>query len=59
MDEQSRNPSERAYHSVWQLRVDVWSSIADLTKQLADPTMQPTTGPRPPGSWGSCSGWSH
>ena len=41
MDERSRNLSLRAYHSDGQLRVDVWSSIADLTKQLADPTMQP------------------
>jgi arginine decarboxylase len=31
----------RAYTSVWQLRVDVWSSIADLAKRLSDPTMVP------------------
>ena len=34
-------------NSTWQLRVDVWSSIADLTKRLADPTA-PTTGPAGP-----------
>src|SRR5919109_4199133 len=32
-------PSARAYNSVWQLRVDVWSSIADLAKRLSDPAL--------------------
>jgi hypothetical protein len=41
MDERSRHPSLRAYHSVWQLRVDVWSSIAELPKQLAVPRALP------------------
>jgi hypothetical protein len=41
MDERSRHPSLRAYHSVWQLHVDVCSSPPELTKQLADPTMSP------------------
>jgi arginine decarboxylase len=31
----SRQPP-RAYNSVWQLRVDTWSSIADVTKRLSD-----------------------
>jgi arginine decarboxylase len=34
----SRHPL-RAYNSVWQLRVDTWSSIADVTKRLADATL--------------------
>jgi arginine decarboxylase len=42
MNERSRHLlSPRAYISAWQLRVDMWSSIADLAKRLADPTMQP------------------
>jgi hypothetical protein len=45
MDVRSRHSSLRAYHSVWQLRFDVWSSIAELTKQLADPTMPPDDRP--------------
>jgi arginine/lysine/ornithine decarboxylase len=34
----SRHPV-RAYNSVWQLRVDTWSSIADVTKRLSDATL--------------------
>jgi arginine decarboxylase len=34
----SRHPP-RAYNSVWQLRVDTWSSIADVTKRLSDATL--------------------
>ena len=26
---------------MWQLRVDAWSSIADLAKRLSDPTLVP------------------
>jgi hypothetical protein len=31
----------RRYSSIWQLRVDVWSSIADLAQRLSDPTQPP------------------
>jgi arginine decarboxylase len=31
----------RAYNSVWQLRVDAWSSIADHAKRLSDPMLAP------------------
>jgi hypothetical protein len=42
MNQRLRHPfTPRAYNSAWQLRVDVWSSIADLAKQPADPTLQP------------------
>jgi len=34
----SRHPL-RAYNSVWQLRVDTWSSIADVTKRLHDASL--------------------
>ena len=40
-DGSSHVPSARAYNSVWQLRVDVWSSIADLAKQLSDAALTP------------------
>jgi hypothetical protein len=48
MHQRLRHPfTPRAYNSAGQLRVDVWNSIADLAKRLADPTLQPDdrTGP--------------
>jgi hypothetical protein len=48
MNERSRRPvSRRAFDSAWQLRVDVWSSIADLTTQLANQALQPDDGAAP------------
>jgi hypothetical protein len=44
MDERSRQASPSAYNSVWELRADVWSSIADLMKRLADPALVPDGG---------------
>jgi arginine decarboxylase len=39
-DETSRHLLSRdAYNSVWQLRVDAWSSIADVTKRLHDASL--------------------
>src|SRR5437868_3794450 len=39
-DETSRHLLSRdAYNSVWQLRVDTWSSIADVTKRLHDASL--------------------
>jgi arginine decarboxylase len=29
------------HSSVWQLRVDAWSTVADLAKRLSDPTLSP------------------
>ena len=31
--------TSQAYNSVWQLRVDTWSSITDVTKRLSDATL--------------------
>jgi hypothetical protein len=36
---QATRHSLRAYNSVWQLRVDTWSSITDVTKRLSDATL--------------------
>jgi arginine decarboxylase len=36
---EASSQSLRAYNSVWQLRVDTWSSIADLTKRLHDASL--------------------
>jgi arginine decarboxylase len=42
MNKRTRRPvSPRAFNSAWQLRVDVWSSIADLIRRLADQALQP------------------